>query len=71
MKLWSDVLLVELIDLLTRLALSVQSLQQQVVRFGRRVVGVFGDFLNLVGIHLVPEMMKDVMFRAQQLLDTF
>lgn len=54
-KLCCDVLLVELVDFLTRVALPVQSLQQQVVRFGRRVIGVFGNLLDLVGVHLVPE----------------
>lgn len=50
-----DVLLVELVDLAAGLARPVQSLHQQVEGLGRRVVGVLGDLLDLVGVHLVPE----------------
>lgn len=47
---------VEVLYLLAGFGLALQGLLQQVVGLGRRVVGIPGDLLDLVGVRLVSEV---------------
>lgn len=50
---------VEVFNLLASLGFPLQGLLQQVVGLGRRVVGIPGDLLDLVGVRLVSEVREN------------
>lgn len=58
---------VELVYLLSGLSFSVQRLEKQIVSFGGRVIGILGNLLDLVGVHLVPVPTTVVTPRASTL----